>query len=81
MDDTQLVAFYVSKMSSPKQIELYSSYLEKIVDDNEREESLKYAEMCALNVDLITKTVVENIRNKPIELGEVTLQVITIEKK
>ncbi|KAI4461724.1 hypothetical protein MML48_5g00010400 [Holotrichia oblita] len=74
MDDTRLVAFYVSKMSLAKQVLLYSSYLEKIVDDSDRQEALKYAEKCGLNVDLVTKTVVENIRNKPIEVGEASLQ-------
>ncbi|KRT85638.1 hypothetical protein AMK59_1849, partial [Oryctes borbonicus] len=74
MDDAQLVAFYVSKMSPAKQVHLYSTYLEKVVDDSERLDSLKYAENCGLNVDAITKTVVENIRNKPIQMIEPSLQ-------
>lgn len=75
MEDTQLVAFYVSKTNAKKQVKIYSSYLEKIMDDTERREALKLAERCGLNIDVITKTVVENIKNKPIEMNEVSLQV------
>lgn len=78
MDDTRLIAFYVSKMTPSKQVLLYSSYLEKIIDECDREEALKYAEKCGLNIDIVTKTVVENIRNKPIEVGEASLQVSII---
>ncbi|GJQ71846.1 Nup107 [Trypoxylus dichotomus] len=74
MDDAQLVAFYVSKMSSSKQVQLYSAYLEKVTDDNERLDSLKYAENCGLDVDSITRSVVESIRSKPIQMLDATLQ-------
>lgn len=65
MEDTALVAFYVSKMGSLAQVQLFASYLEKITNNEERKEALNYGESCGLNIFTITKRVVENIRNIP----------------
>lgn len=77
MKETQLVAFYVSKLSLDNQIHLYAKYLESITDDEERKGSLRYAEDSGLDVLAITKQVVENIRNIPLEI-ESDLQVIKL---
>ncbi|KAB0794317.1 hypothetical protein PPYR_11156 [Photinus pyralis] len=69
MDETRLVSFYVSKLGVQKQVEVYASYLERILDDNERREALAFAEDCGLDTHAIAKRVVENIRNRPHEIG------------
>lgn len=68
MKETQLVAFYVSKLNRSSQVHLYAKYLEDVVDDEERKISLKYAEDSGLEVLAITKQVMENIRNIPHEM-------------
>lgn len=68
MNDTPLVAFYVSRLSRNNQIHLYAKYLEDIIEDEERKSSLSYAEDSGLDVFAITKQVVENIRNRPHEM-------------
>ncbi|KAL3266435.1 hypothetical protein HHI36_010609 [Cryptolaemus montrouzieri] len=65
LGETQLVAFYLSKVSKTRQVMLYAAHLEDIVDNDERRAALSYAEDFDLNVLEITKKVVENIRNKP----------------
>lgn len=75
-NDAELIPFYVSKLNPGSQIYLYSQYLEKIIDTDERKASLTYAEQNGLDVLSITKQVVENIRNIPNEIdGSVNLQV------
>lgn len=56
------MAWYVSQLSTDDQIYYYSAFLEEITEPEEREVALKAAVESGLNVDLITKTVVENIR-------------------
>ncbi|XP_065155579.1 nuclear pore complex protein Nup107 isoform X2 [Atheta coriaria] len=73
---TQLVAFYVSKLTETTQIHIYSTYLESIVDNEARKEALQYAEDCGLNVAAITKQIVENIRGRhdsPIEMENMSV--------
>nr|XP_022908849.1 nuclear pore complex protein Nup107 [Onthophagus taurus] len=74
MDDIGLVAFYVSKLGTQKQVDLYSRFLEGITADEQRRTALKYAEDCGLNVALITKTVVENIIERPFDFTDMSLQ-------
>lgn len=68
MKETQLVAFYVSKLNRSSQVRLYAKYLQDVVDDEERKISLKYAEDSGLEVLSITKQVMENIRSTPHEM-------------
>lgn len=70
MKETELVAFYVSKIGRHLQVPLYASYLENIIDNDERKEALQYADSCGMEVFAITKKVVENIRNMPYETDE-----------
>lgn len=70
MNRTELVAFYVSKLSTESQIQLYAAYLEKILNNDERLEALQQAEQHGLNVFAITKQVVENIRKRPHEVEQ-----------
>nr|CAH7732455.1 unnamed protein product [Callosobruchus chinensis] len=63
MKETQLVAFYVSKLNVRNQVFLYAKYLEGIQDTEERKLSLNYAENSGLDIFAITKQVVENIKN------------------
>ncbi|CAH1154193.1 unnamed protein product [Phaedon cochleariae] len=70
MNETQMVAYYVSKLSPNNQVHLYAKYLENIIDEEERKTSLLYAEDSGLNVLAITKQVVENVRNIPHETEE-----------
>lgn len=70
MNQTELVAFYVSKLCTESQIQLYASYLEKILNNDERKNALEQAEQQGLNVFAITKQVVENIRNHPHEVEQ-----------
>ncbi|KAL5022711.1 hypothetical protein ScPMuIL_001866 [Solemya velum] len=61
-----LVASYVSKLSQNSQVLWYARFLEGINSKAEREECLKWAQEAGLDIPLITKTVVENIRNKDV---------------
>ncbi|KAL1509474.1 hypothetical protein ABEB36_004200 [Hypothenemus hampei] len=70
MMKTQLVAFYVSKLSLGGQIYFYARHLEQITEHKERKEALNYAEECELDVLAITKRVVENVRMKPEEFDQ-----------
>lgn len=58
-----LVAMYVSSVPEGLQLELYSKFLEGIFGTEERKHCLDLAEEAGLDVPLITKLVVENIRN------------------
>lgn len=68
MNETQLVAYYVSKLNVTSQVYFYAQHLEKIVEDNERRAALDYAERCGMDVLSITKRIVENVRRKPEEV-------------
>lgn len=61
--DAQLVAYYTSTLKKEQQIELYSSFLEKIVDNTERKEALKFGEDAGLDVRMISRKVSETIIN------------------
>ncbi|KAG1682091.1 Nuclear pore complex protein Nup107 [Nymphon striatum] len=61
---TNLVAHYVATLPNHLQVFWYAKFLEGIKDKEERQLSLKLAENVKLDVAKITKTVVENIRNK-----------------
>ncbi|XP_046383963.1 nuclear pore complex protein Nup107 [Ischnura elegans] len=72
--EPQLVAFYVSVLPHDEQVELYASFLESIVDVEEKNNCLEFAEKFHLNVDEITKRVVENIRSREIKCVAQDLQ-------
>lgn len=82
MNETQLVAFYVSKLSKQKQISVYSAYMETILNEEERKLALSFGEEFSLDVLKTTKTVVENIISRPTDLDvSGNLQVIFMTKK
>lgn len=63
-NEAQLVAYYTATLEQEQQIKLYASFLENITDNEERKLALQYGEETGLNIKVITKTVVENIRNR-----------------
>ncbi|KAK4875289.1 hypothetical protein RN001_011711 [Aquatica leii] len=69
MNDIRLIAFYSSKLGLYKRIFVYASYLERVLDNEQRKEALTYAEDCGMNVQCVAKQVVENIRNRPHEVS------------
>lgn len=70
-----MVAYYTATLKKEQQIELYSMFLEKITDDGERREALKYGEDAGLNIKVISKKVAETIINAHDEEVVSTLQV------
>lgn len=60
----QIVAHYVSTLPLPRQVQWYAHFLEGIKGQEERQRALQLAENAGLDVATITKTVVENIRNR-----------------
>lgn len=64
MNETQLVAYYTSKLNSENQVRLCALYFERIINNDERREALQIAESCGLNTHAIIKQVVENIRGR-----------------
>lgn len=60
----RLVAHYVSVLPPPRQVQWYAHFLEGVKDQEERQACLQLAEEAGLDVAAITKTVVENIRNR-----------------
>ncbi|KAK7508730.1 hypothetical protein BaRGS_00000296 [Batillaria attramentaria] len=60
----RLVAHYVSTLPPPLQIQWYAHFLEGVKVQEEREMCLQLAEDAGLDIATITKTVVENIRNR-----------------
>lgn len=69
MNCTELLAFYASKLGKRKQVLLYASHCEKILNINERREALRYADDNDLNVFLITQRIVESICNQPSDIN------------
>jgi nuclear pore complex protein Nup107 len=67
MNETQLVAFYVSKLGKRKQV-LYAQHCEKILEHDDRQAALAYAEDFSLDVFAITNRIVESISNRPSEV-------------
>nr|CAD7396865.1 unnamed protein product [Timema poppensis] len=61
--EPQLVAYYVSTLPQEDQVALYAEFLQDISEPRERENCLLMAEDAGLDVETITRTVVENIRN------------------
>lgn len=81
MNETQLVAFYVSKLNSQSQVEIFASYLEHILENEPRKDALMHAEYNGLNIFATTKQVVENIRRKPHEVeacGELQVRIFLL---
>lgn len=68
MNETPLVAYYVGKLGPDKQVQVFASYLERILDNEERKDALTYAEDSGLDTKAITKQVVKNIRSRPHEV-------------
>lgn len=60
-DQKSLVANYVATLPANRQIALYAKFLEDIFDKTDQRNCLEWAEKADLDVQLITKTVVENI--------------------
>lgn len=67
MGDPTLIAFYTATLPQEDQIINYASYLESVEEHEQRKKCLRAAEDANLNVEAITKLVVENIRKKNIE--------------
>ncbi|KAJ8686209.1 hypothetical protein QAD02_022003 [Eretmocerus hayati] len=68
LGDPTLIAFYTSTLPRDTQIKIYAQFLEKVTIYEERKKCLSAAEGANLNVEAITKLVVENIRQKNMEL-------------
>lgn len=66
--DPTLVAFYTATLPQEDQITNFASYLEGVKKIEERKRCLVAAEDANLNVEAITKLVVENVRQKNINL-------------
>lgn len=58
------VALYTSKLPSPLQIDVYADFLENVEEATEREHYANLAKKSGLDVQAITKQVVENIRER-----------------
>ncbi|XP_062572533.1 nuclear pore complex protein Nup107-like [Saccostrea cucullata] len=63
-DHKELVSHYVSKLPPKAQVHWYARFLEGITNVEEKQMCLQLAEEVNLDIPQITKTVVENIRNK-----------------
>ncbi|KAL7307217.1 hypothetical protein TKK_0000940 [Trichogramma kaykai] len=77
LGDPTLVAYYVSTLGRDAQIINYAKFLEHIQDNDQRTKCLSAAEAVNLDIFAITKLVVENIRQKNLEMipdlkGEIT---------
>jgi nuclear pore complex protein Nup107 len=62
MRDPNLVAHYVATLPQEDQVTLYAEFLIDITESGERTLALAAAEDADLDIESITKTVVENIR-------------------
>lgn len=74
MDDPILIAFYTAMLPRELQVTNYANYLENIKDHEQRRKCLTAAEDANLNVEAITKLVVENIRSKNIDIDPIDLK-------
>lgn len=72
--DPILIAFYTATLPQEDQITIYASYLEGVKEHEQRKKCLRAAEDANLNVEAITKLVVENIRKKNIETDPTDLK-------
>ncbi|CAL7946335.1 unnamed protein product [Xylocopa violacea] len=68
MDDPTLIAFYTAMLPQELQVTNYASYLEGVKEYEQRKKCLTAAENANLNVEAITKLVVESIRNKNMDV-------------
>lgn len=68
--ETQLIAFYISKLGHEQQVLIYANYLENIVANDERAEALAFGEASNLDVQAITVQIVENVISRPHEVGD-----------
>jgi len=62
MRNPRLVAHYVATLPQEDQVTLYAEFLSDITEPDERELAFTAAEDADLDIETITKTVVENIR-------------------
>ncbi|XP_011298381.1 nuclear pore complex protein Nup107 [Fopius arisanus] len=67
--DPILIAFYTASLPQDEQISIYAGYLEGVREFEMRKKCLTAAEDANLNVEAITKLVVENVRNKNVDEG------------
>ncbi|XP_076668164.1 nuclear pore complex protein Nup107 [Andrena cerasifolii] len=74
MDDPVLIAFYTAMLPQEAQVTNYASYLEVIQDYEQRKKCLAAAEDANLNVEAITKLVVERIRSKNVDVDTTDLK-------
>ncbi|CAK9799994.1 Nuclear pore complex protein Nup107 [Anthophora plagiata] len=74
MDDPVLIAFYTAMLPQELQVTNYASYLERIKDLEQRKKCLAAAEDANLNVEAITKLVVESIRSKNVDIDTTDLK-------
>ncbi|XP_015432951.1 PREDICTED: nuclear pore complex protein Nup107 [Dufourea novaeangliae] len=74
MDDPILIAFYTAMLPRESQVTTYASYLENIKDYEQRKKCLTAAEDANLNVEAITKLVVERIRFKNVDIDSADLK-------
>ncbi|XP_070164902.1 LOW QUALITY PROTEIN: nuclear pore complex protein Nup107 [Polyergus mexicanus] len=65
--DPTLIAFYTATLPQEEQITNYARYLEDVKEYEQRKRCLRAAEDANLNIEAITKLVVENIRKKNTE--------------
>lgn len=70
LKQTQLIAFYISKLPRELQVQIYAKYLENVVDNDERAEALAFADACDLDVQTITVQIVDNIISRPHEVSD-----------
>ncbi|EZA49072.1 hypothetical protein DMN91_010334 [Ooceraea biroi] len=74
MGDPTLIAFYTATLPQEEQVTNYASYLEDVKEYEQRKKCLRAAEDANLNVEAITKLVVENIRKKDVEVDSTDLK-------
>ena len=72
--DPILVAYYTATLPQEDQVTNFASFLEQVKDYDQRKKCLAAAEEANLNVEAITKLVVENIRQKNVELESLDLK-------
>ncbi|KAK2587811.1 hypothetical protein KPH14_003913 [Odynerus spinipes] len=72
--DPILIAFYTATLPQEDQVSNYASYLENVTDYEQRKRCLTAAEDANLNVEAITKMVVESIRKKNTEVEPTDLK-------
>lgn len=62
------MAFYASKLGKRKQVVLYASHCEKILNTADRKDALRHADDNDLNIFLIAQRIVESICNQPSDI-------------